>query len=218
MLAELALTGLVAFFPQQLNCNVWTGRLSFSFTSVMVSVAEVISWLERLILFLPSCHQFSLSSFWQNCNFHFHSEVCFNLLPHAIHLNPLFPKQEIIKNSCEFWPQRVFFFFFSSYIYAIHFLQRVKMTTGGNGGVAEERNTSQWRRRLGTGEVKSCWELKFIKFIICLPWEVFTRATRGACVGFWGSFEARKLTKDYSSCQNKHSETDMLFCPHHRHL
>lgn len=112
MLAELALTGLVAFFPQQLNCNVWTGRLSFSFTSVMVSVAEVISWLERLILFLPSCHQFSLSSLWQNCNFHFHSEVCFNLLPHAIHLNPLFPKQEIIKNSCEFWPQRVFFFFF----------------------------------------------------------------------------------------------------------
>lgn len=43
MLAELALTGLVAFFPQQLNCDVWTGRLSFSFTSVMVSVAEVIS-------------------------------------------------------------------------------------------------------------------------------------------------------------------------------
>lgn len=112
MLAELALTGLVAFFPQQLNCNVWTGRLSFSFTTVMVSVAEVISWLERLILFLPSCHQFSLSSLWQNCNFHFHSEVCFNLLPHAIHLNPLFPKQEIIKNSCEFWPQPMFFFFF----------------------------------------------------------------------------------------------------------
>lgn len=217
MLAELALTGLVAFFPQQLNCDVWTGRLSFSFTSVMVSVAEVISWLERLILFLPSCHQFSLSSLWQNCNFHFHSEVCFNLLPHAIHLNPLFPKQEIIKNSCEFWPQRVFFFFFQ--LHLCHtFPPKGQNDNRSKWGVAEEKNTSQWRRRLGTGEVKSCWELKFIKFIICLPWEVFTRATRGACVGFWGSFEARKLTKDYSSCQNKHSETDMLFCPHHRHL
>lgn len=71
------------FFPQQLNCNIWTARLSFSFTAVMVSVAEVIYCLERLILFLPPCHQFKwrLSSWWQNRNSHFHSEVCFNLLP-----------------------------------------------------------------------------------------------------------------------------------------